>query len=1391
MFYYILFFFLFNFYYFDRIVLEVENITQYYNESILDIKKMKDSLFFVSTESRLYISSIFTGHTNSYQEIPSNNYTDIYYISSLDLFLYTCTPNFFLALVKNDEIIYSINEYKYNNLEFNIKSKCKIVYIEKEKTIFLFFAYQNPSNMSIIDYGYLNVLIENDTETNSYKLTINYNYILSEKFIILNDNIYKNPIIIASNNIDDSIICLNLFFNEITDEQNFQNSRTYLILGENFNKKGVIGDIYNENEYMTQLIANDTGFFLAGFNFKSNYIKYIGIHNNEGNFNKYQGKISVSLGENEMEDIKYSLYLSKINSTNIALLFCLYENLYLILIKDRDDSSLHQMNLPIWTQGIFMIQFINNIFSFFFLGEKNRKYYIFMQPISCKDDNSYIHENETISKNVLNLTTSEIFTSNIKLVTSNLYFNLSKDENNNYIITYHDFNQSVFPLDFFLYTNSYEENYNYYLNYCKYKIYICNHACQTCSNYSDSNESPHCLTCEENYYTKIDEIDNSNCFHYKHLIEFYYFNSTLKLFDKCNKACLYCSNNSNDDNNTLCINEMCNENYAYLSDNSKQCYLNNLTIQNYYINSDNSSFDLCNSACLYCSEGSNDINETKCIAKQCNDKYTYLIDNENNCILTTRIIEKYYYNNITNIFEKCNDACLTCSNYSSNIYDTKCFNKSCNNGYAYLINNETVCFLITSQIEGYYYDNEENIFKLNIENNEEEEIENNEDEEDKKEDENKEEENKNIKKEHDIFEKVEDYIEDIKNNLFLYYNEDDITNVNGSYFNIKIYDTTKNITKNNNESYIYLGDCEEKLRKYYNLSDTDKIIVIKIDTKTDDTKLTDNLDFFLLNSSGVKLDSSICEEIKIEIPIKTNTTSDINLTNIEKFIGNGIDITDINDSFFNNLCIPFDFDESNGMPFNERTSLYINVSLCMDGCSFYDMNNVTIYCYCNSTSREKEQEKGTKHFVKSIYNNNFFTIRCYKLVFDNKRIRKNLGFWLYFCFFIFQLINLIYFILKYWINPIINYLLQILKTLKNPPIKRSKKNLEDKSTNLGNKSEFTEDQKNNKKFTEKILSSEQLLNNNEISLENNKNINNNNLSIYSNNSKKEILNNQNFNFESSKQRKFLISDFLKDNYNDNNIVIYEQKNIVFNEKKNPKKLILSEDQIERLVYKHALTYDERNFWQMYKYSILRKHSVFFAFCFNSIEKLMNIKITILITTIIFNWGFNALYFTQNQQHKYFNNETVNFLSRFPKIILSCISSIVLLTIIDIIFSYDGLLHKTILETDKNKFSDLILKDIRTIKIKMIVGYIVTFLLSAFFWYYCASFCAVYPKYQYRWFRDSIQSYLISLTFPFFLTLVYIIFRYSGINCKNKVCYYIGIIINYFLQVRYKRLKKPE
>ena len=82
MFFYLLVFILFNLYYFEPINLQLENITEYYPETILDIKKTSDSFFFVSTQSKLYKSSIFTGNPNSYQEILTNNYTDIYYVSS-------------------------------------------------------------------------------------------------------------------------------------------------------------------------------------------------------------------------------------------------------------------------------------------------------------------------------------------------------------------------------------------------------------------------------------------------------------------------------------------------------------------------------------------------------------------------------------------------------------------------------------------------------------------------------------------------------------------------------------------------------------------------------------------------------------------------------------------------------------------------------------------------------------------------------------------------------------------------------------------------------------------------------------------------------------------------------------------------------------------------------------------------------------------------------------------------------------------------------------------------------------------------------------------------------------------------------------------------------------
>ena len=47
-----------------------------------------------------------------------------------------------------------------------------------------------------------------------------------------------------------------------------------------------------------------------------------------------------------------------------------------------------------------------------------------------------------------------------------------------------------------------------------------------------------------------------------------------------------------------------------------------------------------------------------------------------------------------------------------------------------------------------------------------------------------------------------------------------------------------NITNNIEESNINLGDCEKKLRKYYNIPDDVSLTLIKLDYKKDDSKIS-------------------------------------------------------------------------------------------------------------------------------------------------------------------------------------------------------------------------------------------------------------------------------------------------------------------------------------------------------------------------------------------------------------------------------------------------------------------------------------------------------------------------------------------------------------------------
>ena len=95
--------------------------------------------------------------------------------------------------------------------------------------------------------------------------------------------------------------------------------------------------------------------------------------------------------------------------------------------------------------------------------------------------------------------------------------------------------------------------------------------------------------------------------------------------------------------------------------------------------------------------------------------------------------------------------------------------------------------------------------------------------------------------------------------------------------------TTSDIQKNNsnnNMTSIDLNNCENELRKYYNISNNNKLYIMKIDIEQTGYKIPKvEYDLYskLNNSNLIKLNKLICSNINIDmyVPIKITESIDI------------------------------------------------------------------------------------------------------------------------------------------------------------------------------------------------------------------------------------------------------------------------------------------------------------------------------------------------------------------------------------------------------------------------------------------------------------------------------------------------------------------------------------
>ena len=572
--------------------------------------------------------------------------------------------------------------------------------------------------------------------------------------------------------------------------------------------------------------------------------------------------------------------------------------------------------------------------------------------------------------------------------------------------------------------------------------------------------------------------------------------------------------------------------------------------------------------------------------------------------------------------------------------------------------------------------------------------------------------------------------------------------------------------------------------------------------------------------SGRKLNLSVCKQ---EIKVMVYLGNDIEELNIESAMGladQGIDVFNPSDEFFNDICHYYNNKEGKDIIINDRrTDFYQNAAFCQGGCKYdgMDYNLMIANCICDSSIIQSDETNGnrrdeninsknndfkslTKSFIANLYDFNFNVLKCSNLVTNLQILKKNIGFYCLAIMFLLQIIFLIIYMIK-GLKGIKYYLFNIQSKNKknnipNPPRKNknNKKNkvslMEDDNNerfNIQNKDKVKN--KFNKNYFQQIKDQQLILNFNKNKFYNKKKklIENNKINNKSNNKELKDIN--------SKEKLNKIIESKKPNKNKNKFI--NKKNKLHNiETKNYKKnnnknkfmkkeihlLSQTDEDLQDMEYEKAIIYDKRSFMRMYWSFLLESQIILGTFCTENYLYLFVIKLSFLICTFQISFFLNSLFYTDEYISDAYHNEGVlDFFTGLPKSIYSFIATFITTNLLKMFSNSKNELKKLIIEKGyNNNYRVLINIKLKKLRIKLIIYFILVFLLGAFFSYYVASFCSVYRNSQKYWFYGCIESFAMDSAISFVSCILLAILRYISIKKKIKCLYKTANFISNFL-----------
>ena len=601
---------------------------------------------------------------------------------------------------------------------------------------------------------------------------------------------------------------------------------------------------------------------------------------------------------------------------------------------------------------------------------------------------------------------------------------------------------------------------------------------------------------------------------------------------------------------------------------------------------------------------------------------------------------------------------------------------------------------------------------------------------------------------------------------------------------------------NTNATIVYLLEsCYNRMKANYS---TDIYYLFIIDEFPNDIykiNYMNKFTYIIFNLKGKKIDITklFCERntfYSLNYINYNKTTIDLDKVLYWKTEKN-VDLLNIKDEFFWDVCIEYEDEDGLEMPMNIRKQkFYQNYEFCNNtvennvysGFEYDPKNNILIIKCSYRIFTEKEWSKNLfqldEDLKEMVQYSNFKVLSCYKLIFKfyGKYFISNLG-------------NVICFILT--IGYIILFILFAIYRTEEFEIKLNHfykdagfdidtMNINYNNTNKVDiiyldldKVKNENNIKNNKEFKKKYLFKK-------IKINKIKNNLNNGKAKSHNHHKKDLEKYKIFQMTQSED---------KENSSANKLKYLNEKNEEYKEKEKDKNKNFTmlksikdkdnslkylcgiiEDDINELELDEAILLDNRNFMKIY-FCYFKQYQLFY---FTFLRKDFNIKITKYVLfmfqiTLIF--LFNTMFYTDSTMENYYKSKYIfDLIGTIRRSIISAICTSVILVILKCLcFSEKGSrdirFHKGIKQSFI-KYKTFL----KRLKVRIIIYFILVFILHLGCYYFIKGFCAVYPRTQLNLILDTLISIILNNIYPLGICILPTLLRYLSLKRKNKIIY---------------------